>query len=411
MDKFCQLALRGMFFRLAAVAFVLTHFGCSRQEVPVPPSDMPTDPGFHVGVEKALLRDLKPSDAVVWVNREPITKGDYQRRVSLAERLYRLNEKLPLEGDDRTIGKKFKRNNAYYFTELISACLVRQEARRCGIVAGDDDLKTMRRVLSKSIQNGKYKFEQILKRLPPRDGEALVEWIEAQALGATVARVTATNSPERVTEEDVDSALRQISEFNQRAARENEKSRKRALKAKAEILGGASFAEVSKRVAQVHPEYGERWEDLQLGEFEPGEPIRQWLEKAVPGDISDPIDLDDGLAIIGLVAKTELGVPGGKSTDPVVYSYRAVRCTFRAFEVAPERTREELLNEILADRRKAAASDLLARLRGKAVIYLPYGDELFPQRAPKPAKPLPPALQDLISEEQNEPKAPKGEVK
>lgn len=372
---------------------------------------MPAEPGVHFGDQKALLRDLKPSAVVVWVNREPITKADYLRRVSLAERLYRLNAKLPLEGDDKAVGKKFKRNNAYYFTELISACLVRQEARRCGIVAGDDDLKTMRRVLSKSIQNGKYKFEQILKRLPPRDGEALVEWIEAQALGATVARVTATNSSEQVTEADLDSALRQISEFNRRAARENEKSRARALKAKAEILGGASFAEVTKRVAQVHPEYGERWEDLQLGEFEPGEPIRRWLEKAAPGDISDPIDLDDGLAIVGLVAKTELEIPGRKSTDPVAYSFRAVRCTFQAFEVAPERTREELRNEILADRRKAAASGLMARLRGKAVIYLPYGDDLFPQRVPKAAKPLPQALQDVISEEQNEPKAPKGEVK
>lgn len=392
------------FFIMTAITAGLIG-GCAREDAaaPVPPADLPTEAGLHLGAQSALLRDLKPTDVIVWLNREPVTKADYLRRVSLAERLYRLQNKLPLTGDDKIVGKKFKRNNAYFITELIGEGLIRQESARLGVKADDGDLKTIRKNFAKTILKGKYKFDQLLAKLPTADASALRDKIELQACAQGLIKVSATNGLDQVSEADLDSALQQIADFNARAAKENEKSRKRALKAKAEILAGAPFAEVTKRVAQVHPEYGAKWEDdLQLGEFESDDPIRQWLEKAAVGDISDPIDLDDGLAIIGLVAKTPIEVPGAKTGDPVVYSYTAVRCTFKAFEETAERTREQLRAEIAADRRKAAAQDLMTRLKGAAVIYLPYGDDLFPVKKPKPQAPLPKALQEVMSDEEKE---------
>ena len=68
---------------------------------------------------------------------------------------------------------------------------------------------------------------------------------------------------------------------------------------------------------------------VELAELEASDPFAQWLARAEVGDISQPIDFDDGLAIVGLVSKvkSDSSIHPGEEAD----MYEVVRVLFKAY--------------------------------------------------------------------------------
>ena len=74
---------------------------------------------------------------------------------------------------------------------------------------------------------------------------------------------------------------------------------------------------------------GESWQVVELSDFEADEPLAKWLMTARPGDISDPLDLEDGISIVGLRMVYDDEEDEGESPEK---QYSLVRCAFHAFQ-------------------------------------------------------------------------------
>ena len=312
--------------------------------------------------------------------------------------------------------KKFIRNSrSRVLGELVKNTLIEQYAKAEGIEPEEKDVLTQKRKFLRRVKKPKSSFEAIAASLGVAEGEMLGRMLRGDALTMAVLEHSSSNDLHTVSAQELTNRLEFVREWNQRADETNAAVRARAAKAKAEILGGAYFADVAKKYADFLPEQGEKWNTFYLDEFEGDDPLGQWLAHAENGDISDPIDLEDGISIVGLVMKYE--TPQSVSNKPPVYAYDVVRCPFYAYERQEDFGDNEkaIIEDILERRRQLAMRELHDRLVESAKIEFPCGNNLFypkgdkkPKAKKKKADPgVKPAAKDVPKEESAESKGEK----
>ena len=123
---------------------------------------------------------------------------------------------------------------------------------------------------------------------------------------------------------------------------------------------------------------------MRLDDFEGDDPLLKWLLSAKVGDISDPIDLDDGVSIVGL--KMIYEAEPAENGKPAVMEYDLVRCCFYAyekFEVIEDRN--DLIEDMIEMRREMLMEELRKKLTESVKIEFPSGRNLF-YAEKKPAK-------------------------
>ena len=140
---------------------------------------------------------------------------------------------------------------------------------------------------------------------------------------------------------------------------------------------------------------------MSLDELDSEDPLLHWLVRAEVGDISDPIEMDDGISIVGLKMKHEMENP--EPGEPNIWDYELVRCAFYAYEKLDEiEDHDELVEDMLSARRRFAMEELRKKLVEKAVIEFPSGQNLFyavtkPKKPGKPKK-QPPKVRKPVAE-------------
>ena len=347
---------------------VLFFAGCGNEE--------PKAPGIYVDEAKnVLMKDLSPSDVIVRVNGVDITKKDFLVRRSLNEKVYRLRNKIELGAKNRKAKKYIQSMERSIPDEYIRHELVRQAADEAGIVVPEKLLKAEFKKFLNYIGRPKDSMEKVLARLGNDEGRVLVDFMK-DGLRAEILRDTlATNGYYTVTDEMVSNHLARITAWNENADRLNEKARKKASHFREKVVNGADFAELGKKTAQIHPEYAEEWDSFQLMEFsEENQQLRDWLKTANAGDISGPIDLDDGIAIVKVVDKWK--EPQGQGHEPVD-EFELVRCTFKAYQYTLVETEEEIRKQYRIELEKNLMSQLGERLWKNAVIEFPNGSDFW----------------------------------
>lgn len=313
-------------------------------------------------------------DMLMSVNGVPITKRDFMDRRSILDRTYRLNKGLPLYGRNEKAEGYVVANEQRFIIELMRRELMRQEAARLGIPVTTNQLQRAQEAYLKSVGRSGKSFADLAAELKDGDRETLTKLLASDALEMAVREHFATNDLYFVSAEELQRHQTNIRTFNETADRQNREQREKALAARKEILNGGFFEDTAKRFAQVHPEHGKEWGDFEEADFPGNEELIGWLKSAKPGDISEPIDLEDGLAIIGLIGKYKGDVPPGVPPPDV---YRLVRCTFYAFENMRTMTDAELTESVLAHRRQAVQQEVCDRLFKAATIEMPNGDQFF----------------------------------
>jgi len=352
-------------------------FGCSKEQ---------RKPGVYVEKDAPLtFQEMSGADVFVRINGISLTKSLFSTFCSLQEKIYRLHHAIALNRVSEKADAYRRRNEQRWYEELIRRELMRQEADRCAVQAPTGAVVKAEKRMLGFLRQGEKNFSDLTNHFDGAEFTLLRRHVLEDVRSDALRRMFATNAFETVTDAEIDECIANVKAFNVRADRLNEKSRKKGLQFKADVLAGkAKFPALTKTCAEVHPEYGAKWDDVQLGEFPEDSPLRQWLKKARPGDISDPIDLDDGLAVIGFVAKLEADVPKGM---PPLDLYRLVRCTFRAYEKMAEKPRDEVRRILLKEKKDAVQRELGSRIFDSAVIEYPHGTDLFPsvkaERAPQ----------------------------
>lgn len=335
---------------------------------------------------------FKPEDAIARVNGHDITKAEYDLWCNLRGQIYCIRHRLPLKGKNKELDRFLKSSAMRVLQELVKRELVRGAAEKAGVEPTDEQVAEKEREFMESLGRPKDPFASVVKRLGPKYGPALADEIRRGALEDAYLEKWATNNLSVVTKEEIDEQIAFNVKFNEEIAALNAESHRKAEAARAEVVEkGRYFAEVAKERAELCPEQGARWDVIELDELEASDPFAQWLAKAETGDISGPIDFDDGLAIVGVVSKdkNESSIHPGQEVD----MYEVVRILFKAYVPRTMLDTEEEWREAMLEYRRAEARKALgAELNAAAEIEFPNGEQIFdakkPKKGPKKGKPV-----------------------
>ena len=331
------------------------------------------------GHDKYIM-DMSPGDVIAVINGEAVRKADYSILQSLQERLFRMASNLPLSGRNEKAEHYTFSNEQRVLQLLLKGISVRQSAKREGIVADAESVSSEWEKLSRRLRRAGVPLEKVQAELGGEEGRLLGELIKDSVLEGRLLASAFTNDFLKVSPQEVTNRMEWVEQFNKAADTFNEGVKETLRKARREILGGEKFAAVAKKYSEIRPAEGREWKDVLLGELPDDRdgtknPLRTWLEGAKPGDISEPIDMDDGISIVGFVGTFEGDAPPGMQRPTV---YRLVRCTRVAHEhsmyQSPEETKEQLLKWKLEDARAAFGG----RLEKSLVVEYPNGTNFYP---------------------------------
>ena len=325
----------------------------------------------------AVVDMIAPTSIVVRVNGEAITKGEFIIWERARTKAWAMAKGWKPDTVNAETRKYRLQNRARALAELLKHKLIGQYAQTEGIAPDKKELAAQKRRFLRLVKKPKSTFEDVIAIFGEAEGAALRRIVQGDALTMAVLEHSTSNNLRHVSAEEFTNRVEFVKKWNARADETNAAVRVRAAKAKAEILGGAYFADVAKKYADFLPEQGEKWDTFYLDDFEGDDPLGQWLARSETGDISDPLDLDDGISIVGLKMKYESSL--SESNKPPVYAYDVVRCPFYAYEKLDDFDGDEksIIDDIIEKRRQLAMNELRDRLIKKAKIEFPSGDNLF----------------------------------
>lgn len=332
-------------------------------------------PGLYVNENaRNSILELADSDAVLVVNGERLTKRDFDAQLRLNESIWSLASGKPLPSEELLAELSVGRGQWIAY-ELIHHALFRQYAERMNIVPDSEQVELAEREFVASFRKMKFDSVATMARMVGGDaGDLMLKIPYVNAQDALLRQSVTTNDLDSVSEAELEARRKFVAAFDANAEAMNAKAKERLLKAKAEILAGADFAEVTKKYAEVNPGYGSKWGTFILAETASEEDLHDWLAKAQVGDISDPVDTDDGLSIVKLVAKGKGDAPPGAEPPD---TYTMVRCTVKACEKMRYQDKAEMTRQLLIWKRQDAQKVLGEKLMSEAVIEYPNGTNLF----------------------------------
>lgn len=368
-----------------------------------------------------VVDTLAPTAVVVRVNGHDITQKDFKALERVRGKIWALCNNHPIDVFDRETRKEMGKKRMPILGSMIKDELIRQYAEKKGIRASDDRLKVQERKYLKIMKKGKSTLDDIAKLLGDEDGQSLKRMVYQDALIDTVLQGTTTNSLFTITEQEITNYVKFVQSHNEMADKKNADSMARARAAKAEILAKVAsnatikvdsakilkdiksvaqkeagtnkvskallrdtylensntvFAVTARKYADTNSWEGVSWQSLELSELDAESPLLQWLVQAQVGDITDPMELDDGIAIIGLKLKNELEPL--EEGQPPLYEYELVRCYFYYYEKLPEYSeRADIIEAIREARWNLAMGEVREKLTKDAVIEFPCGRNLF----------------------------------
>ena len=338
----------------------------------------------------AVVDSLAPTSVIVRINGEAITKGDFAVWERARTKVFAMAKGWKPDTVNAETKKFRLQNRARALSDLVKHTLIRQHARAEGIAPDARGVAVQERQFLRLVKKPKAAFADVVASFGEAEGEMVRRSVHGDALTMAVLMRSTSNDLYRVSAQEFTNRVEFVKAWNKKADETNAFVRARAAQAKKEILAGALFADVAKKYADFAPEQGTEWETFHLDEFEGDDPLGQWLARSDTGDISDPIDLDDGISIVGLKAKYVSDI--SESNAPPVYAYNVVRCPFYAYERLEEfdGDRKAIEEDIIEMRRQVAIRRLGEQLISKARFEYPSGENLFypPQRkkAKKPKR-------------------------
>ena len=378
---------------LTICALVLSSYlGCKPKEADpsnAKPSAAEKKPAKKKKAKKpvAVIDTLAPTSVIVRVNGEEISQGEFATWERMRVRAWAVSKGWKPETVNAETRKFLLQNRARTLGELVKYTLIGQHARAKGIKPDAKEIAAQERKLLRLIKKPKASFADVAASLGEAEGKVFARMAREDALTMAVLVHSTSNDLYHVTAQEFTNRVEFVKKWNERTDATNAAVRARALQAKKEILAGAFFADVAKKYADFAPEDGEAWETFHLDEFDGDDPLGQWLARSDTGDISDPLDLDDGISIVGLKLKYESDI--SESNKPPVYAYEVVRCPFYAYERQDdfEGDRKAIEEDIIENRRQLAMKELHASLTKDAKIEFPCGNNLFyPRDKKKPKK-------------------------
>lgn len=364
-----EILTRSCLFAVALLCALSCGSGCSRRE-------HPQKPGIYINADRTVrITELADDDPVLYVNGEKISRRNFEALTRLHECIWRISTGQPFDATEEEMADYRIKAGPSIMLQLIHHELFRQYAREIAAVPSAEQVRAAGEAMLRALRRKNATIDSLADAIGGDAGELFRKAPYVDAQDALLRQSVTTNDLDHVSEAEIQERLAFVAKFDANAEKLNAKARERLAEAKKRILAGADFAAEARNIADVvNPQYGEEWGRFEIQEFPSNEELHKWLLTAQPGDISDPVDLDDGLAIVKVVERGKGEAPDGVEPPD---AFTLVRCTTKAFEKMRFQDRAEMTQQLLLWKREDAQRTLGTMLTDRAVIEYPNGTNLF----------------------------------
>lgn len=324
-----------------------------------------------------IIDALHPTNVIVRVNGHDITKHEFAVWESAFSKMFAVTCGLNPNSVNPEINK-FKMNNRMNVLQnIVKHSLIEQYANDHGISADESDVEACKKRFLELMKKQRLKFENAVLAFGKDESDAISKMLNGDALAKAVIIHTSSNDLYHVSDIEFSNRVAFVRKANADADTSNSVARAKAMQAKKEILAGADFASIASKYAELVPEQGIEWDTLYTEDLDVTDAFHQWLLQASPGDISDPIELDDSISIVKLKSKKK--DPNSTVDESNAYAYEVVRCAFYLYEKYDDfdGDRKLIEDDMIALRIEKAMKDLRTMLLSTAKIEFPNGDNLF----------------------------------
>lgn len=326
--------------------------------------------------------DMGHADVVVVVNDEPVTWREIKEQLNLEyQRMFWENRgRKPDESDPFYLKFRPWRIRGLV-NDMINTRLFEQAAERSGIEVGEEEFAREEKTYIERMTmflhlKGKPTLADVERALPVREGllsEVLHRDVRRQNyLAAQDSRIT--NITDRVLAE----SRKRVADYNAGVMATNEFQQVRLRAIRQQILDGADFVDLGKKVTEYGREEEKHWDALTWEDFADRKlnlKLRDWAFSAKVGDISEPLMTGQGYSIFKLTRHDD-GVREASAAATRlerVYLSRITLAAFKKIEVTDDAsTRKRMMSTYLM----RAMQENLSKLRRSSRIYYPNGTNL-----------------------------------
>ena len=317
--------------------------------------------------KKLMIDTLRLDDVIVRINGDDVTRRDFVAWENALCSMFAVSRGWKASTSNAETERFKSSNKVNVLQSIVKHVLTRQYASKHGIQASQADIDIYAKNFLELVKKPKSKLEDAVKSFNASDADMISKILHGDALTRAVLVSTSSNSIYSVTDAEFSNRVEYVKHMNAAADASNDVARAKAFQVKKELMSGTNFQEVASRYAETFEEDVISSEDMDMND-----PLSQWLMKASPGDISDPLELDYSISIVKLVNKTA-------DDNESSYSYEVMRCAFRLYERYDDFGNDRTLIEadMIALREAAAMDNLRTMLLSSAKIEFPNGDSLF----------------------------------
>ena len=259
--------------------------------------------GIIVGENSKKITEMAPTDVIVSVNGDKLTKAGFDEILNVAQYVFRLKHPESRPGEVRQYVSARARA---LVPQYVAKQLYLQEASRRGLQATAADVAIMESALAGVAKKEGKSVEQFLKA-PGKEVASLRKDVNEQALIRTLRQVEFGDRLV-VTEADVMKSKGLIDQYNSMCEATNRLVQAQAEQVCRRLRDGADFAKVADEVSQAQKEPGGLWGSFVRGEIEDAQ-VRNLAFTLPVGSISDPVDTAEGLIIIKVLERVGLDSP------------------------------------------------------------------------------------------------------
>ena len=319
------------------------------------------------------LDEMSPNDVVAEVNGWKITADDVRRRlaVKLGLKAYALKNQPGASARLEKFTESAKAKIAY---EMVNSTLVEQYGEERGCVATD---KNWERVLGKFLSE--YGKSATIESVAASAGvvAADLEWVLRRQAFRNDVFVMYDHSISNIQKEAIIAAHERVKNYNWNVAESNKVQLATCTTLLEKIKNGEDFAKVARTGSEFNEDQGAFWGSFAREELEDeSDELTKWAFSAEVGAVGGPFELDNGYAIVKLLARED-GAEVVSFAAESVANVTLARINVRQFEEAVDPEDDEVAEIIFESRRRKAEKALLDELHGKMEIDFPHGDDLF----------------------------------
>jgi len=269
----------------------------------------PAQGSLIVGEMPMQIAEMGNNDVIVSVNGDRLTRAGYEEILDVLEFYYK-NKKPRAKADDV---KRYRQYRARSLVgEYVMKQLLLQEANRRGLKATQENLDYMLNLVLADAAKTKGKTVNEFLASAGHMGDLVRKDMKEQALIRTL-RQAEFGGKLTITDDDVKKAKENIAKYNLMCDATNALVQAHANDVYQRLRQGADFSQVAAKESQVADGDGGLWGTFEKSELK-DEQLRNLVFTCPVGEISKPLDTEDGMVIVKVLDRAGIDSPMAAQT-------------------------------------------------------------------------------------------------